>query len=261
MPENGHPKNGNGHDGPLLMQRWEVKYLVDRTTRTGLERDLSALMRPDAFGNNDGTYIVRSLYFDSPRYMAFHGKVSGDAVRHKLRARIYTDDPKQADKVRLEVKSRVLATIHKIACDVSVDEYREISEALANHCLPRNEILDAHRGVNAFFQLQKQFNMAPQVIVQYRRKAWERRDLCRVRTNFDDDLVATRDTDLLGALPNARNMLKYGNSVFEIKVDGMMPYWLHMLTDKYELQNRTFSKFCYSLVSGARTSAVAIKDE
>jgi len=260
MTKNGH-SNGNGQGGPLLMQRWEIKYVVDRTTRTGLERDLSALMRPDAFGSNSGTYIVRSLYFDSPGYMAFHSKVSGEAVRHKLRARIYTDDPSQADKVRLEVKSRVLATIHKIACDVSVEEYHEISDALTHHRLPRPEILKAHRGVENFFQLQKQFNMEPKVIVQYRRKAWERRDLCRIRTNFDDELVSTRDTDLLGSLPNARSLLKYGNSVFEIKVDGAMPYWLHMLTDKYGLKDRTFSKFCYSLVSGARTSAVMIKDE
>ena len=243
------------------MQRWEVKYVVDRTTRTGLERDLSALMRPDAFGRNDGTYIVRSLYFDSPGYMAFHSKVSGDAVRHKLRARIYTDDPSQADKVRLEVKSRIIGTIHKIACDVSVEEYEEIWEALQNHRLPREEILEAHEGVSSFFRLQKQYNMDPTVIVQYRRKAWERRDVSRIRTNFDDELVSTRDTNLLGPIPNARSLLKYGNSVFEIKVDGVMPYWLHMLTDKYHLQNRTFSKFCYSLRSGARNSAIMTKDE
>src|SRR5262245_23071096 len=102
MDSNGQASNGNGNGSangvnkPLLMQRWEVKYVVDRTTRTALERDLSALMRPDAFAGNDGTYIVRSLYFDSPDFMAYHSKVSGDAVRHKVRTRIYTDDPSQA---------------------------------------------------------------------------------------------------------------------------------------------------------------------
>ena len=248
--------NGNGHAGPLRMQRWEVKYVVDRPTRTALERDMRALMRPDAFAGNDGSYTVRSLYFDSPDYMAFHSKISGDAVRHKLRARIYTDDPSQATWVRLEVKSRILATIHKVACDVSRAEYEEIWQALQERTLPRQEILDGHPGVTEFFRLQKQYNMEPKVIVQYRRTAWERRDVSRVRTNFDDDLVASRDADLLGDLGTARGLLRYGHSVFEIKVDGVMPYWLHMLTDKYALQNQAFSKFCYAIASEARTSAI-----
>ena len=248
--------NGNGHKGPLLMQRWEVKYVVDRTTRTALERDLRAFMRPDAFAGNDGTYTVRSLYFDSPDYMAFHSKVSGDAVRHKLRTRIYTDDPQQAAWVRLEVKSRILATIHKIACDVSRDEYQEIWAALQTHTLPHQDLLDLHPGVTEFFRLQKQYSMEPKVIVQYRRMAWERRELSRVRANFDDEIVASRQIDILGDLGGARRLLRYGHSVFEIKVDGVMPYWLHMLTDKYALQNVAFSKFCYSIASEARTSAM-----
>ena len=258
--------NGNGHgngkpgSGPLLMQRWEIKYVVDRTTRTALERDLNALMRPDAFAGNDGSYIVRSLYFDSPDYMAFHSKVSGEAVRHKLRARIYTDDPSQVEWVRLEVKSRILATIHKIACDVSREDWDEIWSALQARTLPRSEILDRHRGVMGFFRLQKQYSMEPKIMVQYRRTAWERQDLSRVRTNFDDDLIASRDLDLLGPLNNARRLLQYGNSVFEIKVDGVMPYWLHMLTDKYGLQNQAFSKFCNGIISEARKTAV-IRDE
>lgn len=258
--------NGNGHghgkpgSGPLLMQRWEIKYVVDRTTRTALERDLNALMRPDAFAGNDGSYIVRSLYFDSPDYMAFHSKISGEAVRHKLRARIYTDDPSQVEWVRLEVKSRILATIHKIACDVSREEWEEIWSALQARTLPPDEILDRHRGVMGFFRLQKQFSMEPKIMVQYRRTAWERRDLSRVRTNFDDGLIASRDLDLLGPMNNARRLLQYGHSVFEIKVDGVMPYWLHMLTDKYGLQNQAFSKFCNSIISEARKTSV-IRDE
>ena len=181
-------------------------------------------------------------------------------VRHKLRARIYTDDPSQVEWVRLEVKSRILATIHKIACDVSREDWDEIWSALQARTLPRSEILDRHRGVMGFFRLQKQYSMEPKIMVQYRRTAWERQDLSRVRTNFDDDLIASRDLDLLGPLNNARRLLQYGNSVFEIKVDGVMPYWLHMLTDKYGLQNQAFSKFCNGIISEARKTAV-IRDE
>jgi len=261
MSANGQTPNGNGRNGSMLFQRWEVKYVVDRTTRTALERDLAALMRPDAFGHNDGTYVVRSLYFDSPDFMAFHSKNAGEAVRHKLRTRIYTDVATQADWVRLEVKSRILAVIHKVTCGVSRAVYEEIWEAIQARSLPKPEILDGHPGIREFFRLLKTYNMEPKVIVQYRRKAWERRDVSRIRTNFDDEIVATRHADLLGELRNPRRLLQYGHSVFEIKVDGVMPYWLHMLTDKYRLQARPFSKFCYALLSEARTSAAISRDE
>ena len=92
--------------GQMLTQRWEIKYLVNRTTRVALDRDLRALMPRDPFANGDGTYRVRSLYFDTPDYMAYHSKMAGDAVRHKIRARVYGEDPNVARGVRLEVKSR-----------------------------------------------------------------------------------------------------------------------------------------------------------
>jgi hypothetical protein len=257
--------HGSGHrggstNGQVMTQRWEVKYVVDRTTRTALDRDLCALMDPDRFSSRDGSYIVRSLYFDTPDYMAYHSKISGDAVRHKLRTRIYTDKPDEAKMVRLEVKSRYIGTVHKIAADVSLENYQEIWGAVQRRTLPSQRILALDRGVREFMRLQKQYNMEPKILVQYRRRAFERRDLSRVRVNFDDELVGSRDLNLLTTLSNARRLLRYDHSVFEVKVDGVMPFWLHMLIDKYGLQNRAFSKFCFSIYSEARTSAILRDD-
>jgi hypothetical protein len=247
-------------NGQLFGRRWEVKYLVDRSTRTKLDRDLCGFMDPDIFSNRDGAYTVRSLYFDTPDYLAFHSKVYGAAVRHKLRTRIYTSDPSTVKMVRLEVKSRYLGTVHKIATDVSREEYEEIWAALKTHTLPSRAVLERDHGVREFFRLQKQYNMEPKVVVQYRRRAFARHVVNRVRVNFDDELVACRNLDLLGDMSNARRLMRYGNSVFEVKVDGTMPFWLHMLIDKYGLHNRTFSKFCYSVFSEARTSADIARD-
>lgn len=247
-------------DGQVMTQRWEVKYVVDRTTRTALDRDLCALMDLDKFTAKHGSYIVRSLYFDTPDYMAYHSKISGDAVRHKLRTRIYTDKPDEAKMVRLEIKSRYIGTVHKIAADVSVDNYKHIWHAAKRRILPPGEVLDLDRGVREFFRLQKLYNMEPKILVQYRRRAFERRDVSRVRVNFDDHLVGSRNLDLMARVPNARRLLQYGHSVFEVKVDGVMPYWLHMLIDKYGLQNRAFSKFCFAIYSEARTSSILRDD-
>lgn len=240
----------------LYFNRLEIKYLVDRTTRTALTRDLRAFMRPDAHAGPDGGYVVRSLYFDTRDYMAFHEKMAGTAVRHKLRARAYGDDPSQTPHVRLEVKSRYLSYIQKITVDVSREEYCAIEEGLRRRKLPQEVLRDVDGASREFFRLQRQLHMEPVVLIQYRRQAFERRELNRVRVNFDDQLLASRNLNLLAPLEGARPLLKYGHAIFEIKVDNTLPYWLHMLISKYDLQNEAVSKYCYAVRSEARFSAV-----
>jgi hypothetical protein len=67
-------------DRTLLFNRLEVKYLVDRSTRTALAQDLAAFMRPDIHAGPEGAYMVRSLYFDTPDYRAYSEKTDGVAV-------------------------------------------------------------------------------------------------------------------------------------------------------------------------------------
>lgn len=240
----------------LFFDRLEVKYLIDRTTRTALTRDLVAFMRPDKHAGPGGSYLVRSLYFDTPDYMAYHQKMAGAAVRHKLRVRAYGEDPSQTPHVRLEVKSRYLSYIHKITLDVSREDYQQIECALKGRTLPPAHLLDDDSACKEFFRLQRQYNMEPKIIIQYRRQALERQEINRVRVNFDDELLATRNLDLLGPLPGARRLLQYGHAIFEIKVDRVMPYWLHTLIAKYDLQNQALSKYCYAVQSEGRYSSL-----
>jgi len=243
-------------DRTLLFNRLEVKYLVNRTTRTALAQDLAAFMRPDIHAGPGGGYTVRSLYFDTPDYQAYSEKTDGVAVRHKLRVRAYGQDPSQTPHVRMEVKSRYLSYIHKITVDVTQQEYAEIECALRRRTLPPARLMGDSRVSKEFFRLQRQYNMEPKIIVQYRRQAFERVEINRTRVNFDDELLATRNLDLLGPLRGARRVLRYGYAIFEIKVDNVLPYWLHTLIAKYNLQNEALSKYCYAVQSEVMVSAI-----
>lgn len=240
----------------LLFNRLEIKYLIDRTRRTALTRDLRAFMCPDKHSGPGGGYTIRSLYFDTPGYQAYHEKIAGTAVRHKLRIRAYGEDVRETPWVRLEVKSRYLSYIHKIAVDVSRDEYGDIERSLARRVMPPARLLAPESGAKEFFRIQRQLNMQPVIIVQYRRQAFERREINRVRVNFDDELVATRNLALLEPLQGARRVLQHGSAVLEIKVDNVMPFWLHDLIAKYDLQNEAISKYCYGVRSQGRMSSV-----
>ena len=241
----------------LYFNRLEVKYLIDRTIRSALARDLGFFMRPDLHAGPDGCYQVRSLYFDTPNYAAYDEKLNGQAVRHKLRIRAYGQDPSRSSLVRLEVKSRYLSYVHKITVDVSRQDYGEIECSLRRHRLPPRRLLEDNRASKEFFRIQRQYNMQPVILIQYRRQAYERMEINRTRVNFDDHLLATRNLEVLGPLRNARRLLDHGHAVFEIKVDNTMPYRLHMLIAKYDLQNEAISKYCYAVRSEARFSPVA----
>ena len=244
-----------------MFQRVELKYFVDRSARTALEKDLCAFMPPDSHSESAEGYLVRSLYFDTHDYMAYHEKLAGTAVRHKLRMRVYGDKPEKAPFVRLEVKSRYNETINKITVDVPQKDYDEVEFAINNHRLPPRHFLNADGVSREFFRVQRQYNMLPQIMVQYRRRAYEKNEINRVRLNFDDQLVASKHLDMLGPMRGARPLLQYGNSIFEIKVDGTLPYWLHKLIAKYDLQNEAISKYCHAIRGQARLSAFSRSEE
>ncbi len=245
----------------LLFQRKEVKYLIDRSTRSALTRDLKAFMQPDRYSLHDGRYVVRSLYFDTDQHLAYHEKLSGAAIRHKLRIRAYGLNPREAEFIRLEVKSRYLSHIHKITVDVATEQYQVLEPAVLGRTLPPDAFLNDSKISKEFFRLQRQYNMLPKIMVQYRREAYERNEINRVRANFDDELLGSRELSLLEPLHAARPLLKYGNCVFEIKVDGTMPYWLHYLISKYDLQDQAFSKFTNSIRSEALFSVFAREEQ
>ena len=206
-----------------LFNRLEVKYVVDRTTRTALNQDIQALMRPDKNAGPDGCYRVRSLYFDTADYMAYRQKIAGEAERHKLRIRAYGDDPGQTQLVRLEVKSRYVSFIYKVVVDLSRQEYREIEDAFNQRRMPAMNIWSDQSTSTEFLRLKQQYNFEARILLQYRRQAYERNDLHRVRVNFDDELIASRDLNVLGSMPGARSLLRYGHSIFEIKLTMYCP--------------------------------------
>jgi len=244
-----------------MLDRLEVKYFVDRSTRTALTRDLLAFMRPDVHAGNDGSYLVRSLYFDTPEYQAYHEKLSGAATRNKLRARTYGEASDPNTPVRMEVKGRFLSYIKKLTRDLSQEEYRAVETALRRRTLPPEYLLGSDSTIKEFFRLQRQYNMEPKILIQYRRQAFERMEINRARVNFDDELLASRNLDLLGPLAGARRLLRYGSAILEIKVDGYLPDWLHMLIVKYSLQAQAISKYCHAVRSEARLSAFGRADD
>ena len=90
-------------DKTPLSFRHEYKHLISSSEDRLLSARLGRLFPRDSHAGPDGTYRVRSLYFDTPGNRALRQKLSGADSREKFRLRYYGDSPAF---LRLEKKVR-----------------------------------------------------------------------------------------------------------------------------------------------------------
>lgn len=90
-------------DGSVLrVKRNEFKHMISYEDAVKLQKRLSCLLSLDEF-SQDGSYRVKSLYFDSINNVDFVSKINGEDIKKKIRLRIYDED---AEIAKLELKAK-----------------------------------------------------------------------------------------------------------------------------------------------------------
>ena len=102
--------------------RHEIKYEISLVDYYVLSQRLSVVMPRDIHSEN-GSYRVRSLYFDDAKDTAFKDKINGVNMREKFRLRYYDDD---VSYIRLEKKSKINGLCNKTATVLTVWETQKI---------------------------------------------------------------------------------------------------------------------------------------
>ncbi len=105
-----------------IKYRHEWKHELNYADKTALSMRLKAVMKPDPHCV-DGTYRIRSLYFDNPQDRALKEKIDGVDRREKFRIRFYNNDP---SVIRLEKKSKRNGLGTKYAAALSQAEAERI---------------------------------------------------------------------------------------------------------------------------------------
>ena len=105
--------------------RHEVKHLITQSDAISIRRNLSAVAHCDAHVKQDGSYTIRSLYFDDVRDTALWEKLDGVNERRKFRIRYYNDD---LSFIMLECKQKRDNVGRKLQQRLSTDEVRRIMD-------------------------------------------------------------------------------------------------------------------------------------
>ena len=100
---------------PLHFARFEFKYRLDAAARRAIAATLATFVEIEPFAARraSGSYLVRSLYFDDPRFTAFHAKADGLLRRSRFRLRTYGRAPGDGAPWFLEQKGREGALVWK----------------------------------------------------------------------------------------------------------------------------------------------------
>lgn len=161
------------------LYRHEYKYVINSRDCEILKLRLSQFMKRDSYTNDDGTYKIRSLYFDNFDDKAFFEKRNGTDPREKFRIRIYNVSD---HVIKLEKKVKIGDLTQKIQSGITKEEYNKIISGDISW------MLDRKVGVIAelYARMKSEF-LKPKVLVEYTRMPFVY-DVGNVRVTLDTDL-------------------------------------------------------------------------
>ena len=220
----------------MKVDRCEKKYILSKEQSLLLKNQLMRVLSPD-FHSLNGSYNVRSLYFDSLENIDFHEKLDGIQNRKKIRLRIYDRNP---NVIKLEVKEKEGDYQKKQTLFLSQKEADEIILKNYNILLRREEDL-----AKQLYIIMTQGAYHPSVIVEYERRAFVHPDF-NTRITFDENVresefVSGFFTRELPAFPVYRD-----NVVLEVKYTDFLIGAVQILLEQYQPFQVSVSKYAMS---------------
>ena len=195
--------------------RHELKIPINSFDREVLRRRLGACLRRDGNVGADGTYLVRSLYFDTPGDAALREKIAGVDRREKFRIRIYPEMGR--GRIVLEKKVKVHGLSGKAGATLGGDEYLSILEGDISWMAG-----DGRELVRELYAKMRGSMLRPKTIVEYRREPFVY-DAGNVRVTIDSDIRTGIFSKELFLCNPAYVPAAGGLIVLEVKYDAFIP--------------------------------------
>jgi len=218
--------------------RHEIKYVIDRFQMTQLDRRLSAVLAFDSHAGADGTYDIRSLYFDNAQDKALKEKTEGLARREKFRLRYYNLD---TGYIRLEKKSKINRLTDKQSCLITRAQCAQILAGDIAFLATSDEEL-----MREFYAKIKLYGLAPKSVVDYTRKTF----VCPVadtRITLDYNIHSgLRAVDFLNTdLPTVPcdAVSEEPICILEVKYNAFLPGHVEALLQTPDCRSSPFSKY------------------
>lgn len=215
-----------------MQYRVEDKYLITDSQIEYLKMKLKECMLLDA-NSVDGTYLIRSLYFDDRYNSCLRANENGVDKRYKYRIRTYNND---LSTIHLEKKSVSKGFVHKDGCLIDIARVNDMT-------VPRNEDDYLYKCLYADVMLR---GFCPVSIVEYERTAFVEK-IGNVRITFDKNISGCMEIDkFTDAVLPAAPLLPTGIHIMEVKYDEILPGYLKRIINTGNFNKTSYSKYYYS---------------
>ncbi len=216
--------------------RHELKYICSNAELAMLQARLKGIMPMDSHVNINGTYNIRSMYFDDIYNTSFWENEDGINLREKWRIRIYNNSQ---ERITLECKSKASDMILKKSCSLTLEQFNYLAYGMGSCKISEN----TPQLLNRFLVLQKTKHMKPAIIVQYDRRPYVYKQ-GNVRVTFDQNIVSSKAFELFfeSKIPS-RPVVSVGQGLLEVKYDEFIPDHIYHAIQMRDMQRTRFSKY------------------
>ena len=229
-----------GLDG--LKGRRELKHEMTKADCFLLRNKLKHFMEVDPHAaDNEGKYLIRSVYFDNFDNKVLTQKKEGFYERDKFRVRLYDFN---TDYINLEKKSKRNNLTYKQKCQLTATEYEKIRFGDITWMED-----DSRSLLQDLYVQMSMFQLKPLTVVDYEREVFIYK-YGNVRVTFDSSIrTSLRNNDVLN--PNLAMVDTNPDVVvLEVKYDEFLPTVIKQLLQIGNLRNGAYSKYHISRMYG-----------
>lgn len=235
------------------ISRFEFKYHLSPEQAIFARDYITQFLSPDPEAGTKGSYVVTSLYFDTPHLSDYYEKGGGFLIRKKLRARIYESGiTETTPAVFLEIKKKYDMAFFKHRVRISHLEWDALMRGEYASLLSQQRPVHEQKSLEAFLFLLLSEGRTPQYLIRYEREPFVSTGGALIRITFDHDIEATAQSSLIA--PIHAEPVFPNTTVLEVKFTDNLPYWFTRLERDLELARDTFSKYANGIDATKRFS-------
>lgn len=211
--------------------RHEYKYVLPLEESFALREKLNEVLTLD----RGGSYIVRSLYFDSCEDQDYYDKLNGEMERKKIRLRIYNVND---TKAKLEIKGKYDYHQLKESLVISKEDSEKLLAGDYSFLIDiDNEV--AHK----LYVYLMEGHYLPKVVIEYDRIAYITGGTS-TRITFDFNIKKSTDFDhFFSDEINYYDLTDPKDVVLEVKFDRFLEPYISKILEKYINRYQSVSKY------------------
>ncbi len=215
------------------MYRYEKKFLITNIQMEILRNTLSAALYLDSnIKNPDGSYFIRSLYFDDYKNTSYYQVLDGISKREKYRIRYYDLDPSY---ITLEKKTK--------ENNLGKKDKDKLTPEMVMKFINNEEIESNKPVVEELQSKMKTSFYKPVIIIDYERRAFTY-PVNDVRITLDYNISCSYEiSKFFENNINSIPLLEKNTAILEVKYNDFLPDFIKHLININNLEITSFSKY------------------